>query len=246
MSISSELRRTGLFECDGTTKTFPFGFKIFNVQQLAVWLADEDGNESRADVTTYSVTLNADQDNNPGGSVTLTTAPASGNKLVILSDVDYLQELVLTNRGAFLPSSVNDSLDKATIQIQQLKEQLDRVLKVGPTGTEATAERLMALIREALETYDKIKNALVYRRAAWTLSSDVTFGSIISIPNNIAYTVGNNQLLVFWNGMGLSEGAGKNYREVGNVGNTSTQIQVLFDMHAGDELLVWYSPLGGS
>jgi len=71
--------------------------------------------------TDYTVSLNADQDSSPGGSITLVAgALASGYTLVITSDVGNLQPTSLTNQGGFYPEVINDSFDRATIQIQQV------------------------------------------------------------------------------------------------------------------------------
>ena len=75
------------------------------------------------------ITLNANQNSNPGGSITMLTAPASGFKITITSDLAYTQNLDLTNQGGFYPTTINDALDRATIQIQQLNEQVSRSVK---------------------------------------------------------------------------------------------------------------------
>jgi hypothetical protein len=46
------------------------------------------------------------------------------------------QQTDLTNQGGFYPEVINDALDKATIQIQQLKENVDRAAKVPITSTD--------------------------------------------------------------------------------------------------------------
>jgi hypothetical protein len=80
--------------------------------------------------THYTVALNANQNLNPGGTVTMLTAPAVGQSITITSNVLNLQPTAVANLGAFYPEVVNDSLDRATIQIQQLDERLDRALVV--------------------------------------------------------------------------------------------------------------------
>jgi len=153
MAISTELRRTGIFTCNGTVRAFPFAFKIFDTSQVTV-VVSVNGIESEADPSTYTVTLNADQDNNPGGTVTLATAPAKNTLLVILSAVDYLQLMVLTSRGAFLPTLLNEAFDKATAQIQQLKEGLSRAVTVDATDTMTPKELKHALLDVAVKAQE--------------------------------------------------------------------------------------------
>lgn len=142
MAVSSEVRSAGPFVGDGTTRTFTFSFKIFDKSQVKV-LASTDGGDSETTVddALYSVTLNDDQDVTPGGSVTMTTAPAVGVRLSILSAVPYVQTMVLTNRGGFYPDLINDAVDRAVILSQQNREMLERTVRV-PSTSDQTPEEL--------------------------------------------------------------------------------------------------------
>jgi hypothetical protein len=80
--------------------------------------------------TDYTVTLNGNQNTNPGGTVTLVAGPlASGFTLTLTSDLANLQPTDLTNQGGFYPEVINDSLDRATIQIQQLAGEVSRSIR---------------------------------------------------------------------------------------------------------------------
>jgi hypothetical protein len=130
MSISSEVRRAGPYSGNGSTTAFAFAFKVFNTSQVIV-TRTVSGVETTLTLTTdYTVTLNANQNTNPGGSVTMLTAPANGQSLTITSNVANLQPTAIANLGGFYPEVINDSLDRATIQIQQLDERLDRALVI--------------------------------------------------------------------------------------------------------------------
>ena len=135
MSISSETRRAGPFAGNGATVDFPFTFKVFNTSQVVV-TRTASGVETVLTLTThYTVSLNSNQDTSPGGTVTMLTAPASGQSITITSNVQNLQPTVLANLGGFYPDVINDSLDRATIQIQQLDERLDRALVIPVSST---------------------------------------------------------------------------------------------------------------
>jgi hypothetical protein len=103
--------------------TYSFAFKVFQASDLLVvrQLISTGAQTTLALTTDYTVSLNADQDSSPGGSITLVAgALATIYKLVITSDVGNLQPTSLTNQGGFYPEVINDSLDRATIQIQQV------------------------------------------------------------------------------------------------------------------------------
>jgi hypothetical protein len=133
MTISSTTRIAGPFIGSGTASTFPFTFKVFAAADLdVVRLNSSTGVESTLVLNSdYSVTLNGDQNSNPGGSITLLAgALATGFTLVITSDIANLQPTDLTNQGGFYPEVITDSLDRATIQIQQISDIGDRTLKI--------------------------------------------------------------------------------------------------------------------
>ena len=125
---------------DGVTKVFPFSYKIFSTDQLTVLRADDSTSSQLVNGVDYRVTLNANQDISPGGSITLTTAVPIGSNLAILSNVPYSQETIFTNKGGFYPDQLNESYDKNTAQIQQLKEKLDRAIVVPATQTKSPEE----------------------------------------------------------------------------------------------------------
>ncbi len=133
MTISSTVRVAGPFIGNGTASVFPFAFKVFAATDLdVIRLASSTGVETTLVLNSdYSVSLNGDQNSNPGGSVTLIAgALASGFTLVITSDIANLQPTDLTNQGGFYPEVITDALDRATIQIQQISDIGDRTLKI--------------------------------------------------------------------------------------------------------------------
>lgn len=147
MALNSELRRSDRFVGDGTQAAFPFEFKVFTNDQVKALVAYDDGVETEINPSLYSVSLSADQDNNPGGTLTLLDPLPKGAALVILSAVPAFQPAVFTNRGGFYPATLNDSLDRLTILVQQLQEKAERALLV-PVTEEKTPQQLMFEILE--------------------------------------------------------------------------------------------------
>jgi hypothetical protein len=130
MTISSQTRQAGPFTGNGATTAFPFAFKVFTAADLVVVRTDLSGVDSTLVLgTDYSVALNADQNANPGGTITLPVALASGFKLTATSGLANLQPTDLTNQGGFYPAVINNALDRLTILVQQLANGLARSLK---------------------------------------------------------------------------------------------------------------------
>ena len=133
MTISSTVRVAGPFIGNGTAAVFPFTFKVFAAADLQVIrLIVASGIEQQLALNAdYTVILNGDQNSNPGGNITLTAgALPAGYTLTITSDISNLQPTDLTNQGGFYPEVITDSLDRATIQIQQISDIGDRAIKV--------------------------------------------------------------------------------------------------------------------
>lgn len=144
MSISSTNRKAGPYACNGATVAFPFAFKVFNTADVRVVLTD--ANEAESDLvlgTNYTVTLNADQDANPGGAVTTVATYATGNLITLTSKLENLQPVTLTNQGGFYPRVINNALDRLTILVQQVVEQVSRAVKV-PISSGLTPDQLIA------------------------------------------------------------------------------------------------------
>jgi hypothetical protein len=149
MTINSTTRKTNPFVGNGSAHTFPFTFKVFTDADIVVKKL-EASTSIETTLTLglnndYIVTLNADQNSNPGGSITLKSGGnnsnlASGFSLVITSDVDALQGTDLTNQGGFFPEVINDALDKAIIIHQQQQTELDRSIRFSLTNTIGSLE----------------------------------------------------------------------------------------------------------
>jgi hypothetical protein len=131
MSVSSTVRIAGPFTGSGTVSTFPFPFVIFETSDLLVVTCNvATGTQSTLVLDAdYTATMNANQDFNPGGSITLSAGPlADGYTLCMTSDIAQLQGTELTNQGGFYPEVITDALDLLTILIQQVQELLNRTI----------------------------------------------------------------------------------------------------------------------
>lgn len=152
MTVASETRKSPTYVGNGVAASFAFNFKIFEKADLRVVstvIATAVDSDLVLD-SDYSVTLNPDQNANPGGSITY---PLIGSlmdalhSLVIVSDVDALQETDIANLGGFYPEVIEDALDREMIVIQQLQEQADRALTF--PVTESAGASLPSVVQRA-------------------------------------------------------------------------------------------------
>ena len=137
MTISNASRTAGPFIGNGTTKRFPFSFKVFARDDVLVARTVTATSVETILVldSDYSVTLNNNQDSNPGGYIDMVVAPPVGTTLAATSDIDLVQSLDLTNQGGFYPRVITDALDRMVINIQQLAGKVGQGLGVGLAAT---------------------------------------------------------------------------------------------------------------
>jgi len=154
MSISTTSRKAGPYFGNGTTPTYAFAFKVFGAADVLV-VRGEVSTAAETELvigSDYNVSLNADQELNPGGTITLTAGNlASGFSITIGSKLASVQPAKFTNQGGFYPRVLNDSLDRLTILVQQLAEQVARSVKVGFSGL-VSPDQLVDTITNASST----------------------------------------------------------------------------------------------
>ena len=180
MTLPVTARKSGPYSCNGSLQDFDFGFKVFAEGDVQVILTDDDGIETILTITSdYAVALNADQENDPGGTITTAATYATGNKITIIGDLDYGQPTQLTNRGGFFPKVIERAMDRLGILVQQLKEQVDRSVKVDASSTTDPDD----LIDDLIEAAADAEAAAVAAAASYDSFDDRYLGSKTSNPS---------------------------------------------------------------
>ena len=215
MTINSTTRKTSNLVGNGNTDTYPFAFKVFTdadvvVKKLEVSTSIETTLTLGLN-NDYIVTLNADQNGNPGGSIKLKQGGnnfnlPSGFELVITSAVEPLQGTDLTNQGGFYPEVINDALDQAVILHQQQQDELDRSIKFSLTNTigsleiteNANARKNRVLGFDNLGEFEVLKELGTYR-GNWAA------GTAYAVRDLVKDTSTNN--IFFCNTAHTSQGA---------------------------------------
>ena len=145
MSVQNITRRAGPYVGTGLVSAYTFAFKVFRPEDVKVVRSASSDASAQDEALNlgadYTVKLNANQDEKAGGTVTLVSPLAEGLRLSILSAITPDQQMVLTNHDGFLPTTLNESADKAIALIQELKEEVGRSLRV-PASADKTPEDL--------------------------------------------------------------------------------------------------------
>jgi len=128
------------YNCDGSTTEFTFSFPILQSSDLVVILTDSDGNETiLTETTNYTVSATGN-DYSSGGKITTVETYASGYTITIVREVPLTQETDYRNYDTFPAETIEDALDKLTMEVQQLDEKITRILSLRQSSTYSNLE----------------------------------------------------------------------------------------------------------
>jgi hypothetical protein len=129
MSLTSTTPRA-IFAGNDVATSFAFSFKVESAAEVAPYFKDGTALPALLE-SNFSVALNADQDADPGGTVTYPTSGsplATGDKLILLRSTDQTQELDLATLAGLEADDLELGYDKLTAIIQEMREELDRAV----------------------------------------------------------------------------------------------------------------------
>ena len=130
-----------VYQGNGTATAFPFAFKVWSTDQLSVSLTSPDGHTTPAQGWTASLGEN-------GGTLTYLhngTPLPDGWRLAIVRDMPFAQGIDLISASRFDPQVIEDGLDQATAELQQLNEKITRAV-IMPATSEQSPEEVVASI----------------------------------------------------------------------------------------------------
>lgn len=167
MTISTTTSRAE-YAGNGVTTVFAFPYPFFADADLTVLLLRSTG---IVDTLVLNTDYTVSGEGTPNsGQVTLMVAPAVGESLFILRELDLTQETDYISGDPFPAESHERALDRLTLIAQQIQEQIDRSVTLNPTSSGVTTElpvpEANALIgwntaADALQNYTGTSSALV-------------------------------------------------------------------------------------
>ena len=137
MTVSSTTVKQS-YSGNGSTSAFTYSFKINTINELKVIIRSSTGTETVKSISThYNVS-----DTGSGGTVTFTSGniPASGETVVLLRNTNLTQTTDYVENDPFPAESHEGALDKLTLQIQEVQEEVDRSIKLSQTNTMTSTE----------------------------------------------------------------------------------------------------------
>jgi hypothetical protein len=139
MTISSTTVKNS-YSGDGSTTTFSYTFKIFADSDIQVIIRSTNGTETTKTITTHYTVTGAG--NSGGGSVIFTSGniPTSTQTVVLRRNIPQTQAIDYIANDPFPAESHEEGLDRATMAIQQLQEEVTRSIKLSKTNTMTSTE----------------------------------------------------------------------------------------------------------
>lgn len=146
MTVSSSLNKI-IYTGDGTTKTFSVPFYVIAEEDIEIILVEISTQNETIVTSNYEIAPTGGSF--PADTATVTyplndeTPVTSDYNIVLYRYLDYVQETVYPNNTSLKPKVLERSLDKLTMQVQQLSEEVGRAVTVGVAST-TTPTELMA------------------------------------------------------------------------------------------------------
>lgn len=137
MTISTTINKVS-YSGNGATTTFAYTFKVFAATDLKVYIRDASGTETLQTITTHYTVSNVG--NASGGNVDFVTPPSGTDKVIIQRVLPLTQTFDYVLNDPFPSDSHEDGLDKLTLQIQQVQEEVDRSIKASVTNEITSTE----------------------------------------------------------------------------------------------------------
>jgi len=155
-----------VYEGNGAATAFPFAFKVWSTDQLNISTTSPKGETSPAQGWTASI-------GESGGTVTYLHDGAplpAGWRLAIVRNMPFAQGIDLISASRFDPQVIEDGLDQATAELQQLNEKLARAV-IMPATSDKSPEEVVASIYASRDAAAQNATAAAHSAAAAAASA---------------------------------------------------------------------------
>lgn len=142
-----------VYEGNGVTTEWPITFEIDPIDSnVSIYLEDKQGNISKVN-TGYSISEDAVIYPTPESGL---PAISSETKIIIIRETPHTQEIDLTAQGVLDAESLEEGLDKLTMQVQELADGVTRAIKLPISDTEGSDQ-----YEDPLKSIEQAKNTAI-------------------------------------------------------------------------------------
>jgi hypothetical protein len=195
MTVSSTTVKNS-YSGDGSNDTFVYGFKIFASSDLQVIIRSATGTETTKTLTTdYTVTGVGTAS---GGNVVFesTAIPTATETVVLIRNVPQTQAIDYIANDPFPAETHEEGLDRATMTIQQMQEEINRSIKLSKTNTMTSTEFTIAAADRANKVlaFDSTGEISVTQELGTYKGTDTTVTTVAYIVRDIVKSTSAAQL----------------------------------------------------
>ena len=209
MTVSSTSNRKE-YTGNGVTTVFAFPYKFIATTDIKVYVADV--------LQTSGYTVGTPSDS--GANVTFSVAPSNLASVVIINDPDLLQSSALPSTGPFPSTTVERMVDKVTLQVQRIRDLINRSFTLPDSDTSGASTTLPTPTAANIIGWNSIGSALKnYTPTELGISVAAGNQTVEYFDGTGAQTqftlagnpVSNENTEVFVSGVRKYSGAGKDY-----------------------------------
>jgi hypothetical protein len=195
MTVSSTTVKNS-YSGDGSNDTFVYGFKIFASSDLQVIIRSATGTETTKTLTTdYTVTGVGTAS---GGNVVFesTAIPTATETVVLIRNVPQTQAIDYIANDPFPAETHEEGLDRATMTIQQMQEEINRSIKLSKTNTITSTEFTVAAADRAnkILAFDSTGEISVTQELGTYKGTDTTVTTVAYVQRDIVKSTSAAQL----------------------------------------------------
>jgi len=241
MTVSTSTGRID-YAGNGTTTEFSTTFKVLVASDISVWLVQPDPADSSLEIETLQTAYTVSDLGTAAAKVTMTTAPATGERLVIERAQPYAQDADYIANDNFSADQHETALDKMAMQIQRLAAQMSykvsypHLSQLGtfnpdlpnPDDTAVLGWQSGQLVNKTLGTSDAIQ---VIRKAERRHLGSELAGTKLTLVD-VVLPLGINGQIVLVNGVQLKE-------SLEYTVSTTTLIDFVTPIYATDEIDIY-------
>ena len=238
MTVSSELNRKE-YAGNGVTTAFATSPVVFfDSGDLDVYVVSSAGVATLKTITTHYTVTGGDGST---GTVTMVTAPASGETLVIVRTLDVTQSTDFVNNDSSDAEVAEDTIDRLTMIAQQIDAKVDRSFRLADSDVSGASTEIPTPAGTSLIGWNTAGTAL-QNYSTSTLSSALTTAFTLTLLDDTTAAEARTTL-------GFPDIAAKGDLVVGSADDTLTKLAVGTDgydlnpVSGATSGLAWVSPL---
>lgn len=184
MTVSTTTARLN-YSGDDSTTVFSYTFRILDDDEIKVELKDSSGTVTTQTKTThYTVTGVGDTS---GGTITMVTAPASGETLTLTRNVPLTQAVDYTENDSFPAETHEEALDKLTMIAQQLNDKITEAPQI-PKAWCVLNGSGAAAVSESYNVDSIADNGTGDYTITWDLTFNSTTYAVFATCNQVSST----------------------------------------------------------